>query len=385
MARNKKAPGHFEKRGRGWRWRVCVGGRYHRFQISTGDRREAEQWARGKYAELDRQEIRRTDGLPVGLKMSDLIGYFERERLPRLAPGTQGAYGDTLKPVRTYFLQQLSNPPLERIRSAHIADYLDWRRRNRLDGKEPLHNRTLAKDRAVLHRLFSIAEEKEWREGNPVTRVKPEESDKREPVILSSEQYEALIAGCRSDMVRLYVLFNGEAGTRCESEALWLRWEDVDLEKGFVAIVSGRAGHRTKGGRSRHVPLTPRLRAALREHFARYRFAAYDGERPECVFHHTETRRHYKAGQRVRSFRAAVSNAARRAKVASGWHLHDLRHRRVTTWLAEGKSAVLVMKAMGHSDIRTTLGYYRFLPEHLRSLVEIELDTAPATHATGGN
>ena len=54
----------------------------------------------------------------------------------------------------------------------------------------------------------------------------------------------------------------------------------------------------------------------------------------------------------------------------SGGFVHGLRHRRVTTWLEEGKPAHLVQRAMGHSDINTTMGYYRFVKEHLRQLVK---------------
>jgi integrase len=64
----------------------------------------------------------------------------------------------------------------------------------------------------------------------------------------------------------------GETGLRCESEALWLRWEDVDLDQKFLHVVSGRGGHRVKSGRSRFVPMTARLLAAFKEHFARFRF-----------------------------------------------------------------------------------------------------------------
>ena len=71
-----------------------------------------------------------------------------------------------------------------------------------------------------------------------------------------------------------------------------------------------------------------------------------------------------------------VDNAAETAKLPEGWHLHDLRHRRVTTWLAEGKSPVLVKEALGHRDLRTTMGYYRFVLDHLRALVEPNPATA---------
>jgi len=45
---------------------------------------------------------------------------------------------------------------------------------------------------------------------------------------------------------------------------------------------------------------------------------------------------------------------------------HDLRHRRVTTWLAEGKNPVHVKEAMGHADLATTMGYTHLAKEHLR-------------------
>ena len=76
----------------------------------------------------------------------------------------------------------------------------------------------------------------------------------------------------------------------------------------------------------------------------------------------------------MRSFRDSFVAAAKRAKLSPELHQHDLRHRRVTAWLAEGKSPVLVKEAMGHSDLRTTMRYTHLSREHLRGLVE---GTAP--------
>jgi integrase/recombinase XerD len=365
MARNKKAPGHFERRGRSWRWRVCVGGVYYRFTIGTPERTEAERWARQKYPELERQHGRIADNLPVNVRFSSLLDYFEGQKLPRLAPGTQEAYRDSLKPIRTYFVDVQRDPTLERMRRAHVAAFLDWRRLHRLDGEKPLHNRTLAKDRAVLHRLFEVGIEQEWCDDNPVRKTQVEKGDTRQPIILTPDEYEALLTECRDPMLRLHVLLNGETGGRCESEILWLRWEDVDLEGGFLTMVSGRDGHRVKGGKIRHVPLTARLRLALRQHFASYRFSG-----SPWVLHHTRTQRHHHAGDRILSLYDAWKSAAKRAKLPVGWVMHHLRHRRATTWLAEGKSAVLVKEALGHADLRTTMGYTHLVREHLRALVE---------------
>jgi site-specific recombinase XerD len=113
------------------------------------------------------------------------------------------------------------------------------------------------------------------------------------------------------------------------------------------------------------VPMTPRLTVAMREHFARRRLSG-----SAWVFHHERDRRGCKAGERVKSFRTAFDTAAKAVGIPDAFHRHDLRHRRVTSWLAEGRNAVHVKEAMGHSDLRTTMGYTHLSKEHLRSLVD---------------
>jgi integrase len=237
--------------------------------------------------------------------------------------------------------------------------------------------------RAVLHAIFELAERRELREGNPVKRVKAPKAEERNWVILSAADYERLLGACAaSPMLHLFSLVLGETGMRCESEALYLRWEDLDLEGGFVRVVSGRDQHRTKSGKSRDVPLSPRLLAAFREHFATFRFASYCGQRPLHIFHHETSAGSRTAGERVSSYRNTFNAAAKRAKLPAGFRQHDLRHSRATWWAAEGKSPVLIMQALGHSDLRVTMRYVHLAREHLRALVaETVLTDSPA--ATG--
>ena len=147
-----------------------------------------------------------------------------------------------------------------------------------------------------------------------------------------------------------------------------------------MVFVSGRDGHRTKSGRGQWVPMTARLRAAMRDHFARYRLAAYNGMRTPWVFHHDHDHNLCRAGERIQSQLHGFKAAAKRAKLPAALRQHDLRHRRVTSWLAEGKSAALVREAMGHADMKTTMGYAHLAREHLRSLVD---EPTPASAATG--
>jgi len=75
-----------------------------------------------------------------------------------------------------------------------------------------------------------------------VSKVKPHPGtyDKRQYPILSDKQYERLLGACEHNpFLQLYALVLGETGMRCESEALWLQWEDIDREGGFIKIVSG--------------------------------------------------------------------------------------------------------------------------------------------------
>lgn len=163
---------------------------------------------------------------------------------------------------------------------------------------------------------------------------------------------------------------------RSGSEALWIQWQDVDLEDGFLWIESGRNGHRTKSGRSA------------------YDAEAARGDAPALRrLPHTDIRRRAQpvrlpphaypppAGGGADPFlpqelRAAVG----KADLPPGFTQHGLSHRGVTTWVAEGKNVVLAKEAVGHAHLATTISSTHLTREHLRSLVE-EPTNAPEPRA----
>lgn len=370
--RRKRYQGNIERLATGHRYRVMVDGTPHRFFLPTLDADEAEDFAIRKYAELHKKagQAKRRGSVDF-MPFSSLLARYRADRLPLLAPGTQKSYGHVLDAAADFFVDERGNPTVDRIASRDVADFLAWRRtrpRGHFKNRgRPLDAKTLRKHRAVLLAMFKYASELEAVEYNPVTKVAIPTSDDREPVILSAGQYEALLAACVDPMTRLFVLMLAESGARSESEALFLQWSDIDLEGGRMEIVSGRDGHRTKGGRSRRVPLTGRLREALREHFAAYRFSG-----SAWVFHHIRRQGHAERGERLRSLRRAVEGAAKRAGIPADFRQHDLRHRRVTKWLAEGASAVHVQLAVGHKHLATTMGYAHLADQHVDALLEHE-------------
>ncbi|GJG86825.1 hypothetical protein tb265_20060 [Gemmatimonadetes bacterium T265] len=379
----KSTPGTITARGDAYRLRLAVGGRRHSFTFPPGTAIEAvRQFATAKHRELleatgSRAGARRARTARVLVRIADLCALYERDVLPTRAPGTQTAYRGSLAAIRAFFVLQRRNPRVDAVTRADVVAFLAWRRTapRRKGRTDPVTLRTVAKDRAVLHRLFAVATERELRETNPVTLAKAAKGDPHAPVILDAAQYEALLgAAVGRPMLAAYLLVLGETGLRAQSEALWLRWEHVDFARGFLTVASGKA-HRTKSGEGRDVPMTARLVAALRAHAAAYRLATYPGRdgaahHTPWLFHHLTTRRHHRAGERIATLDAAVAGAARRAKLPAEFRRHDLRHRRVTTWLQAGKSPALIQQAMGHADIRTTMAYAHLVSDDLRSLVD---------------
>jgi len=374
MARRRTYPGSIDQRGDSFRVRLCVGGQRYSRTLHGVTRTQAERHAREKHRELDQKARRRKNGLPGVLTLSALLDRYEDEVLGDLRASTQVSYQNSLRPIRQFFTERLRDPALEDIGWSDISAYLSWRRWHGSSGEKldrKLSGRSLEKEWSILHLLFEFAIDCELADRNPVLRKrKPSKKDSRKPIIISDEQYGALLAECehRDDMLHLYALTLGETGARCESEVLHFRWQDVDLEDGFILIRSGYR-HATKSGKVRYVPMSERLRETMREHFARYRLVTYEGTRSPWVFHLRWRKRGKSAGDRIGSFRGPFIKAAERAGLPDGFVQHDLRHYRVTKWMAEGKGSALVKEAAGHASITTTEGYTHLVKEHLRALV----------------
>ena len=228
-------PGSIDRHGNQWRIRLSVGGKRHRFMLD-GDmlQQDVEQLACEKKAELGRRKRR---GLPGPMWFSELLARFREVRLPDRAPRTQGDLSGVARCVFDFLRRAGGDPKAHEIRPGHVTDFLHWRRTRSTDGAtraKPMKARSLAKDRAVLHAVFSFAETLEVVPGNGVKAVKPPKGDTREPLILDGDQYEKLLHACTGHpMLYVYVLLLGETGVRCNSEALWLRWAGPRLRAGL--------------------------------------------------------------------------------------------------------------------------------------------------------
>jgi len=365
MPRTDSFPGSLDRRASGsWRWRVSVAGERHAetwdADLST---REAERKARTRYNLLEAQSAR---GEGVSVRLSRLLAVYRDQRFPSLAESTRRAYDLAFRALGAWYGED-TDPRLTSIGRGDVNGFLSWRRVHKPDGRkrEPLSGWSLKRSLGALSTLFEEAVEREWINANPARRISIDTPD-TEPVILDVEEYERLLTECESrPMLRTFVLLAGEAGLR-RSEALDLRWSDLDLGAGFLEIVHGRDGRTTKGKRSRSVPMTTRLRSELREHAARFRL---DGTGSAHVLHHLHRRRNTKPGDPFGQMDRGLATVAERAKLPEEWRYHDLRHRRCTKWLADGFSPEKVRRAMGHADLSTTLQYSHLVRSDLEEMV----------------
>lgn len=365
MPRTDTYPGSLRRRNSGsWQWRCSIAGeRVQETWDAELTETEAERKARERYNLLQAQSAR-GDGATVRLKR--LLAVYRDQRLPALAESSQQAYEITFKALETYYGNR--DPRLTSIGRGDMKGFLSWRRVHGPDGTKrgkPLSGWSLRRCLSVLSTLFEEAVEREWIDGNPARRISVETPD-TEPVILSEEEYEKLLEQCEArPMLRTFILLAGEAGLR-RSEALDLRWADVDLRDGFLEVVHGRDGRTTKGKRSRAVPMTSRLRRELRDHAARFRL---DGTGSAHLLHHVRSRPNASKGDPFGRFDKGVRKVAEKAGLPEEWRYHDLRHRRCTLWLAEGYSPEKVRRAMGHSSLSTTLQYSHLVRSDLEEMV----------------
>jgi integrase len=237
------------QRGKTWWLDFTHEGKRHVVRIGKGINRTVA----GEIARVKRAGILKGEAGIGGPKRADLaldkaaelfLAWAEANKRRR----TARTYRQSIERLTLAFpgrrLGELSPFDLERYKRARIEA-----------GVTVMVNRELACLRSLYNRC------REWGkyEGdNPAARVKPlRESPGRLRFLERTE--EAALLAAAGEPLRTMILVGIHAGLRLASEALTLRWADVDLTRGLVTVQAAYA----KSGKTRSVPLNRTLRAAL--------------------------------------------------------------------------------------------------------------------------
>jgi integrase len=216
-----------------------------------------------------------------------------------------------------------------------------------LDGKRS--RKTVNNVLACLGKILRYAHELELIDRVP--RIRLLKVDKQSFRFLDFEQYEALLAAAKPEPGwYAAILLGGDAGLRL-GEIRALRWEDVDLKTDRITV--GRSLWQnqegaTKGWNLRTIPLTRRLRDALKQlrhaRLAKYVLVDEDGD-----------------PLNLEMMRWNLPRLCRKAQImVVGWH--SLRHTFCSHLALGGAPSRVIQELAGHASVSTTLRYMHLVP-----------------------
>jgi integrase len=159
--------------------------------------------------------------------------------------------------------------------------------------------------------------------GNPMSGFKLLFEDNVRQKVLTDEEFTRLIEKAPQHIVPILITA-WETGMR-KGEILNLKWEQVNLQKGFITL----HGDETKTGRGRVVPISQRLKSLLQG-------LPRNGSQ---VFLHR--------GRPMKYIRTAFNMAAKASRLKGLW-FHDLRHCFVTRMRRSGVPDRVIMEITGH-------------------------------------
>ena len=351
----RKGEGLYQRGGKhGTWWLDCrINGTRHVVRLGKGISRSAA----GELASVKRAAFLKGE---LGIRKRKDVTFDEgRKKFEAWAdankkPGTARAYKECLRRLAESF----SGKRLSQISAFHVEAHKQLRIKANARVRA---NRELA----TLKRLFNLCLEWKLFEGtNPVTAVKLTKERQRLR-FLEPEEEARLLAQC-AEPLRSLVLMGTNCGLRLKSEALTLRWVDIDLPRKRLTVSAAYA----KAGSSRTVPMNSTVVTTLSQL----------PRRSEFVF----TKPNGKPYHAVRGFREACQRVG-----LKGVTVHTTRHTFATRLVENGVDLRTVQELGGWATLSLIQRYAHVAPTRKAEAVEglvkhfTTLFTTPEKQAMG--
>jgi integrase len=154
------------------------------------------------------------------------------------------------------FVDQHGKTPVATLTTPDLEAWINQRCKK-------LSPRTRTHFRRVLHRLFSFAVKRGYREANPVAAIEKPHADETLPEVLTPEQVRRLLntAAAKWPALIPYLAIGFFAGLR-STEIAGLRWQNIDFQRRQILVSAATAKKR----RTRYVKIEPALSAWLADH-----------------------------------------------------------------------------------------------------------------------
>ncbi len=161
------------------------------------------------------------------------------------------------------------------------------------------------------------------------------------PHFFNQEEITAILNGVDNVKHKTMLMLAYSSGLRV-SEVVRIKTKDIDSNRMCILI------KQAKGKKDRIVKLSPILLIMLREYWSKYK-PARDG----VLFEGQYKGEPYS----TRSLQMVLASAKQKAGVLKPGSIHALRHSFATHLLDKGTDVTMIMKLLGHNDIKTTLRY----------------------------
>ncbi len=300
------------------------------------------------------------------------------------------AYKKDLVRPRTYHSYQhyLVNHAYEEIGKLRLQQLRSHDVQAMLDSRD-MAPRSVKALRDILRNALNDAVRWGECERNPAAHAQPP-TQKRQPVAaMTAEQAQALLKQMKGHQLEGLFRLALAVGLR-RSEALGLKWEDVDLDNARLQIRRGlhrapKAGiviEEPKSETSRRDIALPKMAVdALRAHRKRQTEERLrTGPRWEETGHVFTDSRGRPVDPDVVTH--AFKEVARDAKLPT-LTLHQLRHGAATLMLAQGVPLRIVQETLGHSSITITADTYAHVAPELQRQAADAIDAALPPAAPG--
>ncbi len=285
-------------------------------------------------------------------------------RRPDWKGSTQNTYNNTKNDLLDYFDP---DRPLDSITPGEAKNFSRWlSTRTKKRGQGTLAPNTVKRRMQAAKMIFEAAVEHELISRNPFGWVRGCVRGNPERMrFIDRETTQRVIGACPDAQWRLLVALARYGGLRVPSEAVILRAEDVDLERGVLRVRSPKTEHHPRHA-VREIPLFPELRPYVLDVLE----AMPEGE-THLIWRYKHLAKNYKQkGFHTANLRTQFAKIIRRAGLEPWPKLwQNLRSSRQTE-LAEHFPQHVVCAWIGNSQPVAQEHYLQVHEEHYRRAIQ---------------
>jgi integrase len=272
--------------------------------------------------------------------IQDLIEDFYQS--PRFLAGSEGWKIESRARIAQWIQPQIGYMTISEVTQDQILRvYLNMK-------ENGLARSSIMKAHTLICLIFDHYESKNpnfqnrFRNARNMTKLFPKRAPQREINFLTPEELKVLFESAKGASNPLFlplIIFLSHSGLR-RSEALNLKWTDIDESSGFIHV------RKSKNGQSRIVPFEIEAKKAIEPltGYGEFIFTYENGFRP-----HED------------SFLKPLRAAAKAAGIKKRIDLHTFRHSYGSNKIRKGFGLQKVSRLLGHSDITITSQIYTHL------------------------